>query len=892
MPQCVIDPLRIRLQELFEPLPVQIVKRPEVGRAVDSTLHELRPRVRKAGYISPSDPEILSLWWNIMAIALENQPGMEVETEAFFQTPQNTQRFCRLIQEAASISAFVSQLNMADPKSVLVRKAQRFRFVSWTTLVSSFNVEKPSDEVVNNTLQRIFYLACRMIPASSENQSIGILGKPTDDVVLFRTVVDAITLRLMQLRRPVPDTMTHYPICKALKQATCAGLDLDDAALARSCQELDVVRRLIQSKIDFSQEFCQAMKQAELPLMERSECNENERNFSLLKDFFVEYMTQQLESSAIKSQWSTILEKQALSYGDPKVFPLAENALASIVHEASIRFSEIDTPSAPSLAKVAEDVYKTMCKFVDYMIVSTGLKVSNVCNLMAHPPDPLLQVLSDILEAHMVRIKLGRFALSMRPISSLTLHQILDSKDLPKHPGSAMTVGVLRFITSYFKKDKTSEDVKGPTAYHKVRKGFSDIFKLIVDRLYKLKPRLAAWQKKVVQSLRLLVNEIVRLVLRSAKQMTYANKGTVVLEQVQYDAQMELRRRLQSHIEGTPISPQGTEDESTEAGSSPSMVEMNDGRKAGAQPLVPFSSRLPSVFNHVALVEASPPTKSEPKQGQGMLGLVKLLASLMLSDIPRLVSGVVPAVLPSVWFSVSGVLRVKKSVVGSVKSTAEKVCVRVLDSTVLPSLISTNSLVPEALIRTQLILMARNIHLSVMSEASKVESDLKTARRDRGFLGLGVLLRGLVFAAAAQLEDLLQDATFQDKVVTTIHRRVRDLSGLIQTAFKKYLVSEVICQSVEVVIDAVADLLNEKRDDLMHSLLEIVEMDALGRLSVFLESSVWRLMKLLLDGEGALNLMSDILSQVGLMGAAKDTVRALWGWFFGSPKAPTQTNEQ
>ncbi|CDI84856.1 hypothetical protein, conserved [Eimeria praecox] len=178
-----------------------------------------------------------------------------------------------------------------------------------------------------------------------------------------------------------------------------------------------------------------------------------------------------------------------------------------------------------------------------------------------------------------------------------------------------------------------------------------------------------------------------------------------------------------------------------------------------------------------------------------------------------------------------------------------------------------------------------------MPEASKVENDLKAAKKNSGFLGMGVLLRGLMFVVAGQLEDLLQDKAFQEKVVKLVHRRVRDLSEVIQMAFKRYMVSEVICQSLEVVIDVAADLLNEKQDDLAHSIFEVVELDSLGRLSTFIEFSVWRLMKQLLDGEGALNVISDIMSQVGFMGAAKDTARAIWGWFFGGSKPPAAESE-
>ncbi|KAL8437477.1 hypothetical protein ACSSS7_000900 [Eimeria intestinalis] len=896
MPQCVTDPLRTQLADLFEPLPGQLAKLPSVLRAVDSALHELRPKIRKNGYIRYTDPEILALWWQVMAIAHKNNPGMELEIEAFSRTPQKTQRFCEIIQHAATVAGFVSQLKMADTKSVLVRRAQRFRFESWTTLVESFYTAKPTPENVRESLERIFHVACRMIPASSETQSIRILGKETEDVDIFRKLVDAVTLRLMQLGQNVPDTMTHYPICQAIRLVSCENFDLSDSALSKSCHELEVVRQRVLSKIDFTPKFCEAMQKAEEPLMERNECGENQRNHDLLKRFFLDYMTEQLESSAIKSQWSKIQEEHMLKYRNAKLYPLAENALASIIHEASIRLAEAQSsaPGTPDqVRQAAEEVYTTMCNFVDYVSSSLSLKDSNVCQLMVRPPAPLIQMLSDMLEAHMRRIQLGRFSLTMQPLSALTVQQVVNSDSLPKSPASALAAGILRFLDSYFTKGKFSEQTTGKgSAYRRVRRGLANTINLILDRLYKLKSRFNEWNQKVIKSLRLLINYIVRLVLRSAKQMTYLKKKTLAMQQVEEKTQASMRRRLQQQEqkedEGDSVSGDTTSTAASEE--SASFVDVN-GRSTTIRKALPeeTSPLLPSSLSRaISLVQTGMLTRPDPKQGQGLFGIVRLLASMLLSDLPRSISDIVAHILPAVWNSISGVLRVKKSVVGSVKDTAEKVCVRVLDSTVLPALISTNSLVPAALIKSQMSLLARNIHFSVMPEAATVERDLKAARRKRGFLGMMVLIQGLVFVVAGQLEDLLQNGDFQDRIVKIIHRRVRELTGVIQAAFKRYLVSEVVCESVEVVIDVIADVLSEKRDDFVQSVLEIIEIDTLGRLSIFIESNVWRLIKLLLDGGGAFDLINGIIGQVGFLGAAKDTVRAAWGWFFGGPKAQSR----
>ncbi|KAL8444563.1 hypothetical protein Emag_005459 [Eimeria magna] len=895
MPQCVTDPLQAQLASLFEPLPGQLAKLPAVLRAVDSALHELRPKIRKNGYISYTDPEILALWWQVMAIAFKNNPGMELEIEAFSRAPQKTQKFCEIIQQAATVAGFVSQLKMADTKAVLVRRARRFGFESWTTLVESFYTAKPPPQKVRQSLERIFHVACRMIPASSETQSIKILGKETEDVDLFRTLVDAVTLRLMQLGQDVPPTMTHYPICRAIELVSCENFDLSDSTLSKSCQELEVVKQRILSKIDFSSKFCEAMQKAEEPLMERIECGENERNHALLKEFFLEYMTEQLETSAIKSQWSKIQEAQMLKYRNTDLFPVAENALASMIHEAGIRLAEVpsSSPDFPEqVRQAARQVYSTMCSFVDYASASLALKDTNVCRLMEQPPAPLIQTLSDMLEAHMRRIQLGRFSSTVRPLPTLTLQQIVNSDRLPKHPAGALTVGVLRFLDSYFTKGKTPEQsTEGGSAYQRVRRGLGNTINLILDRLYKLKSRFAEWNQKVIRSLRLLINYIVRLVLRSAKQMTYFGRKTLAMQQVEEKTQASMRRRLQQQEQKAGEQDSVSSDTSTTASEeNASFVDVEGGSEIRAafpedtSPLLAASSS-----KDISLVQTGMLTRPEPKQGQGLLGIVRLLASMLLSDLPRSISDIVVHILPSVWNSISGVLRVKKSVVGSVKDTAEKVCVRVLDSTVLPGLISTNSLVPASLIKTQMSLLARNIHFSVMPEASTVERDLKAARRKSGFLGMLVLIRGLVFVVAGQLEDLLQNREFQDRIVKIIHRRVRELAGVIQAAFKRYLVSEVVCESVEVVIDVIADVLSEKRDDFVLSVLEVIELDTLGRLSVFIESHVWRLIKLLLDGGGALDLMKGIIGQVGFLGAAKDTVRAAWGWFFGGPRAQSRS---
>ncbi|KAL8273426.1 hypothetical protein Esti_002671 [Eimeria stiedai] len=876
MPQCVTDPLRAQLAVLFEPLPGRLARLPAVLRAVDSALQELRPKIRKNGYISHTDPEILALWWQIMAIAFKNNPGMELETEAFSRSPQKTQKFCEIIQQAATIAGFVSQLKMADTKSVLVRRARRFGFESWTTLVESFYTARPPPQEVRESLERIFHLACRMIPANSETQSIKILGKETEDVNLFRTLVDAVTLRLMQLGQDVPATMTHYPICRAIRVVTCEGLDLSESVLSKSCQELDVVRQRVLSKIDFSPKFCEAMRKAEEPLVERSECGENERNHVLLKRFFLEYMTEQLESSAIKSQWSKIQEAQMLKYRNPNLYPLAENALASMIHEAGIRLAEVESNAPEFLNQVqqaAKEVYSTMCNFVDYASASLELKDSNVCRLMLQPPAPLIQTLSDMLQAHITRIQLGRFSSTMQPVATLTLQQIVNSDSLPQHPAGALTVGIFRFVESYFTKGKTSEQsTEGGSAYQRVRKGLANTISLILDKLYKLKSRFAEWNQKMIRSLRLLINYIVRLVLRSAKQMSYLGKKTLAMQQAEERIQSSMRRRLQQQQKAREPDSMSGDTSTTASEDSASFVDVEAGSKirktfpGDTSPLLASS-----LSRDISLVQTGLLTKPDPKQGQGLLGIVRLMASMLLCDLPRSISDIVAHILPSVWNSISGVLRVKKSVVGSVKDTAEKVCVRVMDSTVLPSLISTNSLVPAGLIKTQMSLLARNIHFSVMPEASTVERDLKAARRKSGFLGMLALIRGLVFVVAGQLEDLLQSAEFQDRIVKIIHRRVRELAGVIQAAFKRYLISEVVCESVEVVIDLIADVLSEKRDDFVHSVLEIIELDALGRLSVFIESQVWRLIKLLLDGKGALDLMKGIIGQVGFLGAAKDT---------------------
>ncbi|KAL8446402.1 hypothetical protein Emed_004856 [Eimeria media] len=893
MPQCVTDPLRAQLAVLFEPLPGQLTNVPAVMRAVDSALHELRPKIRKNGYISYTDPEILALWWQVMAIAFKNNPGMELEIEAFSRAPQKTQRFCEIIQQAATIAGFVSQLKMADTKSVLVRRAKRFGFESWTTLVESFYIARPPQQEVRQSLERIFHVACRMIPASSETQSIKILGKETDDVDLFRTLVDAITLRLMQLGRNVPRTMTHYPICSAIRVVSCEGFDLSDSALSKSCHELEVVRQRVLSSIDFSPKFCEAMQKAEEPLMERNECGEGERNHDLLKEFFLEYMTEQLESSAIKSQWSKIQEAHMLKYRNANLYPVAENALASMIHEAAIRLAEVPSNASEfpdQVRQAAEEVYSTMCNFVNYASASLALKDVNVCQLMVQPPGPLIQTLSDMLEAHMRRIQLGRFSSTTRPLPTFTLQQIVNSDSLPKHPADALTVGILRFVESYFTKGKLSEQsTEGGSAYQRVRRGLANTINLILDRLYKLKSRFAEWNQKVIRSLRLLVNYIVRLVLRSAKQMTYLGRKTLAMQQVEQKTQASMRRRLQQQREqktGEQDSVSGDSTSTTASEDSASFVDVKETEDSTMNTsLLPS----PSLSKDISLVQTGVLMRPDPKQGQGLLGIVRLLASMLLSDLPRSISDIVAHILPSVWNSISGVLRVKKSVVGSVKDTAEKVCVRVLDSTVLPGLISTNSLVPAGMIKTQMSLLARNIHFSVMPEASTVERNLKAARRKSGFLGMLVLIQGLVFVVAGQLEDLLQNADFQDRIVKIIHRRVRELAGVIQAAFKRYLVSEVVCESVEVIIDVIADVLSEKRDDFVQSVLEIIELDTLGRLSVFIESHVWRLIKLLLDGGGALDLMKGIIGQVGFLGAAKDTVRAAWGWFFGGPRAQSRT---
>ncbi|KAL8426103.1 hypothetical protein Efla_007629 [Eimeria flavescens] len=519
------------------------------------------------------------------------------------------------------------------------------------------------------------------------------------------------------------------------------------------------------------------------------------------------------------------------------------------------------------LQKAAEHVYKSMCRFVDYAIAALELKDSNVCLLMTKPPLPLIQTLSDMLAAHVTRVQLGRFSATIRPLSTLTLHDIVHADSLPKHPGSALTVGVLRFVEAYFSKGISSEKTgEGPPAFQKVKRGLSGIYNLVADKLYKLKPKIAEWNEKVIRSLRLLVNYVVRLVLSSAKEMTKFGKKTLAMQQAEQATQISMRRRVQQG--GKAGIPQYKSDAGSTAGQSrSSFVEEEDEQEAGdASPKAQSRAFSEREWNSVALVQTRLLTKPDPKHGQGTLGLVRLLASMLLSDLPRLVSDITAHILPTVWGSISGVLRVKKTIVGSVKDTAEKVCVRVLDSTVLPSLISTNSLVPAGLIKTQMTLLARNIHFSVSAEASTVESYLKAARQERGFLGMSVLIRGLVLVVAGQLQDLLQDAKFQERVVKIIHKRVRELSSVIQTAFKRYLVSEVVCQIVEVVIDVIADALSEKRDDFVQSVLEVVESDALGHLSIFIESSAWRFMKLLLDGEGASDLMRDILGQVGLLG--------------------------
>ncbi|CDI84857.1 hypothetical protein, conserved [Eimeria praecox] len=734
MPQCILDPLHVKIQQLFAPLSAPVGNLKVLRKSIDSALHDMRPRVRRVGYISYSDPQILSLWWTVMNIALEHYPGLETEIESFFRSPDNTKTFSLIIQEAAAISAFVSQLQMTHTKAVLVREPKRFGFESWTTLVWSFKTERPSAETVNATLNRIYLLACR--------HSI-------EDLVVFRSIIDAISLRLLQLGKPLPDSMTHYPICKAIREASCADLKgIKDAMLSKSCQELEVVRQVVMSRIPFSSpDFCKAMREAEEPLMERCECSESGRNFSLLRTFFVDYMTEQLESSAIKDQWAFILKKQFLNSDDPNIFPLEGNALAATLHEASISLAEKDPKTAEQeLHTVAVDVYETMCNFVDYMISTSKLKDKNVCKLMDSPPEPLVKLLKRTLEAHMTRIQLGRFSLTMQPISTLSLPEIFDSKDLQKHPASALKVGVLRFIQSYFSKD-TNGGRQGQaisTAYQKVQKEFANIFNLIADRLIKLRPKFASWQQKVIESLRLLVDYAVKMVLNSAKEMTYFSKTTVASQQADLKVQLRMKQRLQGLTEeSTKGIPYMESEQSTEAGdiSPASMTEIeseeepnisistskeeDEPEQAQEENAVVSTLRRPSIWKHSSLLQLTSPASSEEKQkqGKGTLGLVKLMASMLLADIPRLISGVVPVILPSIWFSIAGVLRVKKSVVGSVKDTAEKVCIRVLDSIVLPSLISTNALVPEALIKMQLVLLARNIHFSAMPEASKVEND-------------------------------------------------------------------------------------------------------------------------------------------------------------------------
>ncbi|XP_026191168.1 uncharacterized protein LOC113146841 [Cyclospora cayetanensis] len=880
MPQCVLNPVKAQLKKLFEPISKPIAAVTAVERAVDSTLYEIRPKLRKEGYISFSDPQIISLWWEIMAIALEQQPGMEEEIEGFFRIPKNTEEFSAIIQRGATISAFVSQLQTAETKDVLVREAQRFGYDSWKTLVSSFTKERPTEEVVKKTLDRIFYLVCRMIPATAETAAIKILGKETDDIQLFRRLVDAITTRLMILQANVPETLTHYPLCTALENVSCGGLDVADQLLSKLCQELYTVKIRISSKTRFSPDFCQAIKQAEEPLKERCECAETQRNHSVLKEFFVDYMSGQLESSAIKSQWSVVLQNQELKSSEQKVFPLADNTLASVVHEASIQLAEEGSAAtSQNLQKIAEDVYHTMCSFVDYMSEATEMKISNACHSITTPPLLLIEDISEIIESHISRIQLSRFTLKILPFTTLTLHQILDSEHLPRHPGAILTTGVLRLLTKYFSAEAGPGNQRLAAAYQNVHNGLVNMFKLLMSKLYKLKPKMVAWQNKVVETLQFILNHIVRIVLRSAEGLTYVNRDALQLQRTEQSIQREMRQRLQGTQSQSSELSQNGKGGQTEAETPVGLVEITGGQSRASR--VTSSPSQSPIWSSMVLLQTYPGPTSISKERSGMLGVVRLLASMLLADVPRLVSGVVPTVLPSVWYSISSVLRVKKSVVGSVKDTAEKVCIRVLESIVLPSLISTNSLVPESLIKTQLTLLARNIHFAVMPESTKVESDFKAAAARRGFLGIGVLTRGLIFAIAGQLEELLQNTAFQEQVVKIVHRRVRELSAVIQMAFKRYLVSEIICQSVEVVIDVVAELINEKRDDLAHSLLEVVELDSLGRLSILLESTMWRLLKILLDGKGAVNVLSQVLGNVGFFGAAKDTVKAMWDCFPG-----------
>ncbi|CDJ40003.1 hypothetical protein, conserved, partial [Eimeria tenella] len=486
VPESIWGPLEEELQQLFRGLPAAVGGGLAAASraAVDAVLHVLQQQVRRRGFVEMGAPEQQQqgppqgqqqLQQEEQQAQLERLEQQEQQVQKFFRSQQHTAAFCKLLQQAAAAAAFAQQLEDPEVKAVLTRRPQRFGFESWLSLVQQQQQQQQqqSPEATVLLLQRLFTLVCSMIPASAETRALKTLGKPTEDVQLFRTLVDSIVYRLLLLEQQqqqqpplLPPSFAHYPLCTAIRAADCssfAAAAAEDPALARSCKELE--------------------EQTEEPLAERCECSKGGRSSSNLLQFFVGFMSRQLSSSIVQDQWSRLLRMQLLQQQEPALFPLPLNPLAAALHEAAVQLADAaaaaaaaaDAAATPAgkaaaeaaaaakqdqdLAAAANRVYTTMCRYADYMIAANNLKETNACTLVGAPPEgppggppgspggpggppgPLLALLKRLLQQHSSRVLWSRLGQQQQGLLAMSYEEIVKSKSLQQQPSGALKAG-------------------------------------------------------------------------------------------------------------------------------------------------------------------------------------------------------------------------------------------------------------------------------------------------------------------------------------------------------------------------------------------------------------------------------------------------------------------
>lgn len=879
-PQFILEPLRQGLLELFRPLGVPDMSFIKLIIEVDNGIHILRRQIRKRGNVMKTDTRIVDMWQTIRLEMLRGLSERGPDVDGFFRDRLKQETFGELVHSAALKSAFASQLTLPQVHGVLTRSGGRLKVMSWTHLVKSFINTPPDIAQAKTVLGHIYVLACKRIPATSEDQSIQILGVKVDDLDLFREAVDAITMRLMEMQLPVPEQIAYYPICTAVKTASCEGLNRTDPIIKDACNVLETTRDKIVAKGVFTDSFCQAMTKAEKPVRERCECDDSFPNSGELREFFLDYMMMHLDRSVVFAQWQEALRIQETKIVDKHLFPIDDYSLATVLHNAVINLN-----GTTATRQVAVSVYETMCYYVDYLLETQLVKGLNACSYFGEPPGPLLEVLDDLLSSHRLRIDIARLDYSAsQAIAALPKGRIIEIQDKPRSPANGLTVNILRVLDSYIKGLQLSNYTsKERSSYAEVQRKFSSIIFLLVDKVYKQRTKFVNWQEQLVVGLQRIVDQAVKTVLQSLKEATTVKRAKRSLQYMESSIQEQLKHRLT--MRGASLG---------EPGQSPSSVdaqqEFKPAGNLGGTVLLqmgegPSTSRITSVLKNPPILSFAAVSKprevnADPK-GQEWQGFVEVLASVLLPEIPQTVASLVSPALPSVFYTLAAQMRVKKNVVGSIRHVAETTCVRILDSTILPTLVSTTLLVPETLIRNQLMSIAQNMHFTITPDASIMEYSVRAARQKGSFLGLGVLLQGFVFAVTSELESLMQQREFQDRVVRFIQQRVQQLSRIVIDMFRSHRLADVICSGVELLIDILADVLQERREDVTKVISDIGAVDVIGRVKTFIEAALWKHLKILVDGGSVAALLSDVFLPLGITGIAKDLGSAVWNVLTG-----------